>query len=193
VSAQKIARYEIERELGRGGMAIVYLARDPNVKRLVAVKVLPRQFTFEPQFRARFRREADLIAALDHPAIVPIFNFGEHEEQPYTVMRYMPGGSLAERIQRGPLSLAEASQVVGRIAPTLDEAHVQGIIHRDLKPGNILFDQRDKAYLADFGIAKLAEGQETALTVSGGTVDGGELAAAGDAFYGGVARLRHTF
>src|SRR3990170_2245648 len=83
MSVERIGRYEVLRPLGRGGMAVVYLARDPAMKRQVAVKVLPRQFTFDPQFRARFQREAEAIAALEHPAIVPVYDYGEHDEQPF--------------------------------------------------------------------------------------------------------------
>ena len=169
MSVTKIGRYEIERELGRGGMAVVLLARDPAMKRQVAVKVLPRQFTFDPQFRARFQREAEVIAALEHPAIVPIYDFGEYDDQPYIVMRYMPGGSLADRLKRGALPLAEAARIFTRLASALDEAHARGIIHRDLKPGNILFDQRGDPYISDFGIAKLAE---TSTTFTGSAIIG---------------------
>ncbi len=160
-SPQTIGRYEIERELGRGGMAVVYLARDPYMKRPVAVKVLPRQFTFDEQFRARFQREAEIIATLEHPYIVPVHDYGEHEEQPYIVMRYMPGGSLLDRMARGPLGLSEISRIVSRVAEALDEAHARHIVHRDLKPGNILFDARGDAFLSDFGIAKMAAGTST--------------------------------
>lgn len=160
-SPQQFGRYEIKRELGRGGMATVYLAFDPRFKREVALKVLPHEFLHDPTFRVRFEREAQTIAALDHPAIVPVFDFGEQDGQPYFVMRYMPGGSLADRLKRGPLSLAETGQIFARLAPALDEAHTKGIIHRDLKPGNILFDQRAEAYLSDFGIVKLSEATST--------------------------------
>jgi serine/threonine protein kinase len=166
MSVEKIGRYEILSELGRGGMAVVYLARDPLMKREVAIKVLPRQFTFEEQFRVRFRREAEVIAALEHPGIVPIYDFGEEDDQPYIVMRYMPGGSLADRLRAGPMSLAEIVAILEHIAPALDEAHDRGIIHRDLKPSNILFGKHDDPYLADFGIVKVVE--DTAhLTGSG--------------------------
>jgi basic membrane lipoprotein Med (substrate-binding protein (PBP1-ABC) superfamily) len=165
-----IGRYEIDRELGRGGMAVVYLAKDPAIERQVAVKVLPRQFTFDPQFRARFQREAKIIAALEHPAIVPVYDFGEDEEQLYLVMRYMMGGSLADRLEEGPLTVAEASRIYDWLAPGLDAAHARGIIHRDLKPANILFDEWDKPYLSDFGIVKLVEGSPSALTATGGLV-----------------------
>jgi serine/threonine-protein kinase len=162
----QIGRYEIKSELGRGGMASVYLAYDPAFKREVAVKVLPREFLHDPAFRTRFEREAQIIGTLEHPAIVPVYDFGEDNGQPYIVMRYMAGGSLSDRIKRGPLSLSETARILRRIGPALDEAHRRGIIHRDLKPGNILFDQYDEAYLSDFGIAKLAESGST-LTGSG--------------------------
>ena len=166
MSVERIGRYEIERELGRGGMAVVYLARDPAMKRQVAVKVLPRQFTHDPQFRARFQREAEVIAALEHPHIVPIYDFGEHEDQPFIVMRYMPGGSLTDRLKQGPLSVAEAGRIIASLASALDEAHSKGIIHRDLKPGNILFDHHNEPFISDFGIAKLSEAT-AALTGTG--------------------------
>lgn len=166
MTEEKIGRYQIKQELGRGGMATVYLAHDPRFKRDVAIKVLPRQFTHDPTFRARFEREAQTIAHLEHPAIVPVYDFGEEDGQPYLVMRYLTGGSLADRLKDGPLPLLQSADVLQRIASALDRAHKQGVIHRDLKPGNILFDDENKAYLADFGIAKLALDTAT-LTGSG--------------------------
>ena len=167
---EAIGRYRIEKELGQGGMSVVYLARDPYMKRRVAIKILPRHYAAENGFLLRFQREAQVIASLEHPAIVPVHDFGEHDGQPYIVMRYMPGGSLADRLKRGPLGLAEAARILDRLAPALDEAHAQGIIHRDLKPGNILFDQCDRAYLCDFGLVKFSEISATPLTSSGGVV-----------------------
>ena len=160
---EKIGRYTIERRVGRGGMAIIYLAYDPLMKRLVAIKLLPRQLTFDPQFKARFLREVEVIAALEHPAIVPVYDFGEEDDQPYFVMRYMPGGSLTERLRYGTISLTDSARILRQIAPALDEAHRKGIIHRDIKPGNILFDSNDNAYLSDFGIVKIAS-EATNLT-----------------------------
>jgi serine/threonine protein kinase len=158
MTPEKIGRYEVVRELGRGGMAVVYLAQDPYMKRQVAVKVLPRQFTFDEQFRARFEREAQVIAALEHPSIVPVYDFGEHDGQPYIVMRFMPGGSLADLLRRrGALTISDAARVFQHIAGALDEAHRKGIVHRDLKPGNILFDSRGYPAIADFGIVKVSE------------------------------------
>ncbi len=161
-----IGRYEIERPLGHGGMAVVYLARDPATKRQVAIKVLPAQLLFDPQFKDRFQREAEIVAALEHPLIVPIYDFGEHSGQPYLVMRYMPGGSLYDRLDKGALSLAELTPLVERVAQALDDAHSRDIVHRDLTPGNILFDARGDAYLSDFGLARVAQPSKS-ITGSG--------------------------
>ncbi|MCL4265580.1 MAG: serine/threonine protein kinase [Anaerolineae bacterium] len=166
MSTQTFGRYEIKREIGRGGMATVYLAYDPRFRREVALKAMPHQFTHDPMFRTRFEREAQTIAALEHPAIVPVHDFGEENGQPFIVMRYMSGGSLSDRLKQGRLSLVAAEAVLTRIASALDRAHGIGVVHRDLKPGNILFDQYGDAYLADFGIAKIAEAT-AALTGSG--------------------------
>src|SRR5512134_2602267 len=137
-----IGRYEVIQELGQGGMANVYLARDPYMKRQVAVKVLPRQFTFDPQFRTRFQREAEVIATLEHPSIVPVYDFGEEDNQPYIVMRYMSGGSLGDLLGKGALPIPDMTQLFERIASAVDYAHTRGVIHRDIKPGNILFDSQ---------------------------------------------------
>lgn len=165
-------RYQIIAELGEGGMATVYRAFDPRFRREVALKILPTRFMDDPAFRGRFEREAQSIAALEHPAIVPVYDFGETENQPYLVMRLMTGGSLAERLEKGTLPLPEISRIFQRLASALDVAHRHGIIHRDLKPANILFDQYDEPYLADFGIVKWAgEGDVTkALTGTGAAV-----------------------
>jgi serine/threonine-protein kinase len=161
MNPEKIGRYIIISELGRGGMATVYRAKDPNFDREVAVKILPRTFLHDPQFRARFEREAKTVAALEHAAIVPVYDFGEEDGQPYIVMRLMSGGSLADKLKEGKFSLEEAVRIISHLAAGLDAAHRKGVIHRDLKPGNILFDQYNDPYLSDFGIARLAEGDST--------------------------------
>lgn len=166
---KNIEHFEIKSEIGRGGMATVYLARDPRFDRDVAIKLLPREFLHDPQFKIRFEREAKTIAKLEHPAIVPVYDYGEVDGQPYLVMRYMRGGSLENRLEKGPLSVDKILKIIERIASALSEAHNQGVIHRDLKPGNILFDTRGDAYLSDFGIAKL---QEASARITGSAIIG---------------------
>ena len=163
----KIGIYEIKSELGRGGMATVYRGYDPRFGREVAVKVLPPELLHaDPQFRTRFEREAKVIAQLEHPSIVPVYDVGEENHQPYFVMRYMNGGSLSDRIKTGIMSVGEAARILNQIAPGLDEAHAKGIVHRDLKPSNILFDTKGSPYISDFGIAKIGQGSGT-MTGSG--------------------------
>ena len=166
---EKIGRYQIKEQLGRGGMSVVYRAYDPLFERDVTLKLMSVDLLGQPDFHTRFLQEAKTIAALDHPAIVPVYDLGEEAGQPYFVMRYMTAGSLAEKLATGPLSLAEAARILTRLAPALDEAHVQGIVHRDLKPSNVLFDQWQEAYIADFGIAKLSENSQH-LTQTGAIV-----------------------
>lgn len=170
MSTEKIGRYQIKSELGRGGMATVFHAYDPSFERNVAIKVLPHAMLHDPQFRTRFEREAKMIALLEHPAIVPVYDFGEQDGQPYIVMRYMAGGSLSERLKPGALSLEDTVRLINRLAPALDAAHARGIIHRDLKPGNVLFDQYGNAFLSDFGIARLSQSEGATLT--GGSIVG---------------------
>lgn len=166
---ETIGRYRIQAELGRGGMSTVYLAHDPHFEREVAVKLLPVELSHHPTFRKRFEREAKVVAALADPAIVPVYDFGEEKGQPYLVMRFMTGGSLAERLHQGPLSLVDAAFILGRLAPALDEVHAHKVVHRDLKPSNILFDQRGEPYISDFGTVKMTKAT-TQLTDTGGAV-----------------------
>lgn len=157
---EKIGRYEIKSELGRGGFATVYRAYDPRFEREVAIKFMPPELLHaDPQFRMRFEREEKIIAQLEHPAIVPVYDVGEENGQPYFVMRYMSGGSLSERIKGKKFTPEEAVRILEQIAPGLDEAHSKGIIHRDLKPANILFTNRGVPLISDFGIAKFSQGE----------------------------------
>jgi eukaryotic-like serine/threonine-protein kinase len=154
---QTFGRYEIIDELGRGGMAVVYLAHDPYVKRQVAIKVISQQFSADEEFRQRFQTEAEIVATLEQAATVPIYDFGYEEGQSFIVMRYMPGGTLEKQIGAGPMNLSTAAPIIERVATALDVAHTKGIIHRDIKPANILFDDREQAFLSDFGIAKAVQ------------------------------------
>lgn len=161
MNLHRIGRYLIKSELGRGGMATVYLAHDPKFKRDVALKVLPREFLHDPTFRTRFEREGQTIGNLEHPAIVPVYDLGEDNGQPFLVMRLLDGGTLTDRLKQGALPPAEIADFLNRLTPALDEAHRQGIVHRDMKPDNIMFDQRGEPFLTDFGIAKLSQGVST--------------------------------
>ncbi len=166
MSPDKVGRYKIKSELGRGGMATVYRAYDPSFDREVAVKVLPREMVHNLVFRARFKRELKLIASLEHPAIVPVYDVGEEDDgRQYFVMRYMGGDSLSDWIKKGVLSLQDTAIIIERLASALDYAHSKGIVHRDIKPDNVLFDETNHPYLTDFGIAKLTE---SAVSATGG-------------------------
>jgi serine/threonine-protein kinase len=156
-----VGRYEIREELGRGGMAVVYRAFDPHFKREVALKVMAGELLEDARLRARFEREAQTIAAMEHPAIVPVYDFGEDDGHLFLVMRLMTGETLADRLRQGPLPVAECASLLERIGSALDRAHSQGVIHRDIKPSNILFDQYGDPYLADFGIARVTESSAT--------------------------------
>jgi len=164
--AQKFKRYEIQEELGFGGMATVFRAYDPSFERDVALKVLKRELLEDPMVRERFERETKIVAKLEHAAIVPVYDVGFDNDQLFYVMRYMPGGALTERIQDGKLTLEQIAYILLRLADALDYAHRKGVVHRDLKPGNILFDENDNAYISDFGIAKFAQAA-TKITHSG--------------------------
>ena len=165
MSAQKFSRYEIREELGIGGMATVYRAYDPLFEREVALKILKKELLEDSQVRERFERETKIIARLEHPAIVPVYDVGFDNGQLFYVMRYMSGRSLSEHIEGG-LSLNEIAYIILRVGSALDYAHHKGIVHRDLKPGNILFDENNNPYISDFGIAKFAEAA-TKITNSG--------------------------
>jgi serine/threonine-protein kinase len=148
------------RRLGAGGMGIVYLARDPMLKRLVAVKLMSPERAADPDARARFEREAEAVAAISHPNVVAVYSVGELPSGiPYLVMQYVEGQSMAERIEsEGPLDLNTAKQILGHVASALDAAHRKGIVHRDIKAANILWDDASgRALVGDFGIAAIRE------------------------------------
>jgi serine/threonine-protein kinase len=150
-------RYEIIGEIGKGGMGEVYLAEDTNLKRKVAIKVLPQPFALDKEMLARFEREARLLASLSHPNIATIHGLERSDGQPFLVMELVEGETLAERIKKGPLPVEEALEVCRQIAEGLEAAHERGIIHRDLKPANVKVTPEGKVKILDFGLAKAFE------------------------------------
>lgn len=163
---QRLGKYEIHAELGRGGMGIVYRGYDPTLRRPVAIKVLPPQFTYDAQFVQRFQQEAILAANLRHPNIVTIYDVGQEADVYYIVMEYLEGTTLEGLLtQQGPLSAHQTAHILQQVADALDYAHGRGIIHRDVKPANIMVGQDGHATLMDFGLVRAAEG--TSLTRSG--------------------------
>jgi len=152
----KVGRYEVASELGRGGMAVAYLARDPFTKREVVVKVMMGNLSADPEFTRRFEQEAQVIAGLEHPFVVPVYDFGYHEHEPYIVMRYMTGGSVEGLLhQHTTLEMSAIAPIIERMGEALDAIHAKGIVHRDLKPANILIDSNGDTFLADFGLVKI--------------------------------------
>src|SRR5205085_10383799 len=155
LQAALAGEYSLERELGRGGMGVVYLARDVQLDRDVAIKVLPTQLALTAEARERFVREARTAAGLSHPHIVPIHRVGEARGFVFFVMTYVEGETLGERLRtRGPLPAAEAARVMREVAWALAYAHGRGIVHRDITPDNILVEAgTGRALVTDFGIA----------------------------------------
>ena len=166
LTGRTLGQYEIGQQLGQGGMATVYLACQKSIGRTVAIKVMPQHFLHDPSFLQRFEHEVKVIAALQHPRVLPVYDYGQIENRPYIVMAYMSGGTLADLIYKGPLSLDQVAKLTDQISEGLGHAHRKGIIHRDFKPSNILLDENGNAYLADFGIAKVSE-STAQLTGSG--------------------------
>ncbi len=154
-----IHEYEIRSELGRGGMAVVYEAREKQLDRLVAIKVLPLSMAFDAEFVERFQREARTAAKLEHPNIIPIYRVGQTGRVSYFVMKYLRGEPLAKMIEKqGPLAPEAIRRLLVQTASALGYAHKHRIVHRDIKPDNILFDDAGHAVVTDFGIAKAATG-----------------------------------
>lgn len=164
--------YEVIEEIGRGGMATVYRARQASVDRDVAVKVIKGSIKDDSDAAQRFQREARVIARLEHPHILPIYDFDGTHEPPYIVMRYLDGGTLKDVMKQGLLPLSEVAYLIQQVASALDYAHRQGIVHRDIKPSNILIDREGNAFVSDLGIARITggDGQRRGITMSGAII-----------------------
>jgi tetratricopeptide (TPR) repeat protein len=165
LTGETLGQFRIIEPIGQGGMASVFKAYQPSLDRYVAIKVLPAQHALTPGFSERFVREARAIAQLSHPNILPVIDFGQDGDLSYIVMKFVPAGTLKNKMGRA-MDLEEASRLVDRIAAALDHAHERGILHRDIKPSNVLLDVGDWVLLADFGLAKMVAGDE-GLTGSG--------------------------
>jgi serine/threonine-protein kinase len=162
----KLGPYEIIEEIGKGGMATVYRAFQPSIGRFVALKVIHRAIAADSNSLGRFQREARLIARLEHPHLLPVYDYDGEHDPPYIVMRYLEGSTLREALETGPIPLADTVHVLRQIGAALDYAHRQGVIHRDLKPSNVMIDTEGNAFLMDFGIARILESTD-GLTQTG--------------------------
>jgi serine/threonine-protein kinase len=159
-----IGAYTITDQLGKGGMATVYKAHHNKLKRDVAIKVMHPTYSGEETFIRRFEREARVVARLEHPHIVPVYDYAVHEGHPYLVMRYIEGETLKERLNEGNLSKREILRITDAIADALDYAHGEGVLHRDIKPSNILLTAGRGVYIADFGLARVMQSGESTLS-----------------------------
>lgn len=168
---KNIGQYQIVEQIGIGGMATIYKAYQASIDRYVAIKILPEQFAKDANFLKRFQQEARAIAALEHPHILPVHDFGTEDGRSYMVMRYIEGGTLTKQMGH-PLPYKRIIQIVGDIARALDYAHERGVVHRDIKPSNILIDKHGEVLLTDFGIAKMVEGTEATQLTGAGTILG---------------------
>jgi serine/threonine-protein kinase len=162
---QTLGRYRIIEPLGEGGMAYVYKAFQSGLERVVAIKVLPEFYLRDERFLTRFQREAQAIAQLSHPNILPVYDFGREGNLTYIVMQYVEGGTLKDKMDQ-VLSFEEVGGLLGQVADALDYAHKQGILHRDVKPTNILIEREQRVLLSDFGLAKMV-GSQVHITTTG--------------------------
>lgn len=161
-----ISHYKVIEKIGQGGMGEVYRAEDTNLSRDVAIKVLPEQFTQDPQRLARFEREAKLLASLNHPNIAAIYGFEEADGVRFLALELVPGETLQERVARGPVPVEEAMEICRQIAEGVEAAHEKGVIHRDLKPANVKVTPEGKVKILDFGLAKAFEAEPPVTDIS---------------------------
>ena len=161
---ENVGPYRVIAQLGSGGMATVYKAYHAALDRYVAIKVMHAAFNEDPNFLARFQREARIVARLEHPHIVPVYDFSEHEGQPYLVMRFIEGDTLKARLQAGPMPIAQVIDISRPVCQALAYAHDEGVLHRDIKPSNILLAAQGGVFLTDFGLAKIAQAGESTLS-----------------------------
>jgi serine/threonine protein kinase len=166
LTGKQFGPYQIVAPLGEGGMAAVYKAYQPAMERYVALKVLPRHFAEDAQFVARFQREARLVAQLQHPHILPVFDYGQADNYTYIVMPFVQRGTLADSLKGQPHALPRIRQIISQIGDALNYAHAHGLIHRDVKPSNVLIDEGGNCLLTDFGLARMVE-TSVNLTTSG--------------------------
>ena len=161
-----ISHYKILEKIGEGGMGVVFKAEDMKLKRAVALKFLPPEWTRDPEAKERFLREAQAAAALDHPNICTVYEINEAKEKTFISMAYIKGPTLKDKLEFGPLEIQDANGIILQIAQGLHEAHQNGIVHRDIKPGNIMLTEKGQAKITDFGLAKLETGSEITKTVT---------------------------
>jgi serine/threonine protein kinase/Flp pilus assembly protein TadD len=161
---ENVGPYRIVARLGSGGMATVYKAYHAALDRYVAIKVLHPMFKEDPNFLARFQREARIVARLEHPHIVPVYDFSEQAGQPYLVMRFIEGQTLKASLQAGRLGLSQVMAIMRAVCQALAYAHEQGVLHRDIKPSNVLLTPNGGVFLTDFGLAKIAASGESTMS-----------------------------
>jgi serine/threonine protein kinase len=161
---QQIGPYKIVAQLGQGGMASVYKAYHAKLDRYVAIKVMHQAFLEDPNFHARFEREAQIVAKLEHPNIIPVYDYSEFEGQPYLVLKYVEGRTLKHILAQGQPPLDETLRIMTPIASALTYAHARGVLHRDIKPSNIVIDNDEIPYLTDFGLARIAQAGESTMS-----------------------------
>jgi serine/threonine protein kinase len=171
----EFAGYVIEGLAGKGGMGVVYRARQEGLDRLVALKLIAPDFAQDPAFRDRFKRESRTAASIEHPNVIPLYEAGEHDGQLFISMRFVEGDDLKTVIVRdGGLAPEQAVQLLSQVASALDAAHARGLVHRDIKPGKVLIADSDHAYLTDFGLTKHLSASSAGMTATGmwvGTLD----------------------